>query len=182
MCEFYKFADVKGLDRCASLSRPSREIRRHTGFLAHTDASGGKVEVPSPMPRKHKSLVKFLTTSEIKALLHSVAHQPHHQMIIRLALQTGLRREELATFPLAYVVNPRRSGATEQNIRVTLDPHDGTGMRTKGDKARVIYMSTRFMSELHNYTVHWRGERASLSDVPSGICFSTSEARPVCRR
>lgn len=178
VCEFYKFAQLKGWIDALPFRYEIRQLRRRAGFLAHTDASGGEVQVAAPMPRRHKSLVKFLTTAEIKSLLRSVAHQPHHQMIIRLALQTGLRREELASFPLAYVVHPDRLGTQEQNVRVRLAPQDGTGMKTKGDKERVIYMSTRLMRELHQYAVHRRGERAGLSDVVHDALFLNQRGEP----
>jgi integrase/recombinase XerD len=171
VCEFYKFAQREGWIDALPFRYEIRQSRRRAGFLAHTDASGGDVEVPSPMPRKHKSLVKFLTTAEIKLLLCSVARQPHHSMIIRLALQTGLRREELASFPLSYVINPDRLPTQNQNVRVRLDPQDGTGMTTKGNKERVIYMSTRLMRELHHYAVHHRSERDSQRDVAHRALF-----------
>lgn len=178
VCEFYKFAKQQGWIDELPYRYETRHRHRPARFLAHTDASGGEVVVPSPMPRKHKSLVKFLTTSEIKSLLHSVAQQAHHEMIIRLALQTGLRREELATFPLAYVIDPDRKGIREHNVRVSLDPQDGTGMKTKGNKERVIYMSTRLMRELHHYAVHWRGERASVSGAVHPTLFLNQQGEP----
>lgn len=165
VCEFYKFAKQQGWIDELPYRYKMRHLHRPAGFQAHTDASGGEVVVPSPMPRKQKSLVKFLTTSEIKSLLHSVAQQVHHQMIIRLALQTGLRREELATFPLAYVIDPDRKGIREHNVPVRLDPQDGTGMKTKGNKERFIYMSTRLMRALHHYAVHRLCRRGIIEEV-----------------
>lgn len=64
------------------------------------------MNMPSVMPRKLKDLIKFLASEALKSLLGAVANNEHHGMIVRLVLQTGLRREELATFPLAYVIDP----------------------------------------------------------------------------
>ena len=174
VCEFYKFAMAKGWIASLPFTYEIRHVTRQGGFLAHTDASGRNVSVRSVMPRKHKELIKFLTREEVKSFLGAVANNPHHQMIVRLALQTGLRREELASFPLAYVIDPHRKGIRERNIRVTLDPQDGTGMQTKGSRPRVIYVSTRLMCELHHYAVHCRGQRASLSERDHGNLFLTN--------
>ncbi|EPM82382.1 phage integrase site specific recombinase, partial [Pseudomonas syringae pv. actinidiae ICMP 19068] len=48
------------------------------------------------MPRRPKALPKFLNMVDIKALL-AAALNPHHRMMMRLALHTGMRREELAS-------------------------------------------------------------------------------------
>ena len=178
VCEFYKFAMAKGWIASLPFTYEIRHVTRQGGFLAHTDASGRNVSVRSVMPRKHKELIKFLTREEVKSFLGAVANNPHHQMIVRLALQTGLRREELASFPLAYVIDPHRKGIRERNIRVTLDPQDGTGMQTKGSRPRVIYVSTRLMCELHHYAVHCRGQRASLSERDHGNLFLNQLGSP----
>ena len=114
------------------------------------------------MPRPHKALPKFLSMADIKTLL-VVVENPHHRMMMRLGLYTGLRREEIATFPLAYVVDPFKAGRTERNLRILLDPFDDSGMVTKGSKPRNIYVSRKFMAELFRYATKLRGERASLS-------------------
>lgn len=159
ICEFYAFAKHQGWISKLPFDYEARHISRSPGFLAHTDASGGTASVRDVMPRARKSLPKFLSRVQIKALL-GVTVSVHHRMLIQLALGTGLRREELATFPLAYVFNPDRAGHTERNIRVSLDPRDGSGMKTKGGKARDIYISRRLMTELHHYAAHHRGKRA----------------------
>jgi integrase/recombinase XerD len=66
------------------------------------------------------------------------AANPHHRMIILLGLGSGLRKEELATFPRAYVFDPDLAGVRERNVRVNLGPNDGHGMKTKGNKPRRV--------------------------------------------
>ncbi|WP_263596620.1 tyrosine-type recombinase/integrase [Pseudomonas sp. FEN] len=90
---------------------------------------------------------------------------------MRLALHTGLRREEIAAFPLACVFDPDKVGRTEFNLRIRLDPFDGSGMVTKGRKSRDIYVSRKFMAELYRYVTKVRGERASLSKTPQKSMF-----------
>ncbi|HDR8961663.1 site-specific integrase [Burkholderia vietnamiensis] len=170
VCEFYKFATRRGWVPNLPFEYEKRmALSRADSYLVHLIGSGGVFYAPSVMPRRHHTLKKFLSKEQVKALL-AATDNLHHLMLIRLALHTGMRREELATFPLAYVFDPDRAGATGRNIQVPLDPTDGSGMRTKGSKARVITMSRRFMKELYRYAMHWRGERASQApDEPAPL-------------
>lgn len=170
ICSFYEFAREEGWvnrlpfayeERISSLKSPGR--------LANIYA-GGKAKARDVMPRIYKSLPKFLTRLEIKALL-TAAENPHHQMMIRLALQTGLRREEIATFPLAHVFDPDKKVGTERNLRLSLDPYDGSGMKTKGSKTREIRVPRTLMADLYHYVSKVRGERASLSKTQPKALF-----------
>ncbi|KPB93596.1 Phage integrase family site specific recombinase [Pseudomonas syringae pv. maculicola] len=162
ICKFYEFALEKGWVKRLPFSHDERTVKRETSFLQHVDASGGKALVNDVMPRRHKSLPKFLSMSQAKSLM-AAADNPHHRIMIQLALRTGLRRNELATFPTTYVFDPDKAGRTERNLRIRLDPFDGSGMETKGNKVRNIHISRKFMSELYRYVTKLRGERASLS-------------------
>ncbi|WP_223450199.1 MULTISPECIES: tyrosine-type recombinase/integrase [unclassified Pseudomonas] len=162
ICKFYEFALEKGWVKRLPFGHEERTVKRESSFLEHVNASGGKALVNDVMPRRHKPLPKFLSMSQTKSLM-SVADNPHHRIMIQLALRTGLRRNELATFPLTYVFDPDKAGRTERNLRIRLDPFDGSGMETKGSKERDIWVSRKFMSELHRYVSKVRGERASLS-------------------
>lgn len=177
VCKFYEYSKQQGWVSRLPFGYEERTVKRPTGFLAHVDASGGKAMVNDIMPRKHRVLPKFLSMDEIKALL-ATQENPHHRMIIRLGLQTGLRREEIASFPLAYIFDPDRAGRRERNIRIRLDPHDGHGMRTKGSKPRDIYISRRFLADLHRYVVQVRGERASLSRTKHEPLFLNQFGEP----
>lgn len=161
ICKFYEFALEKGWVKRLPFGHEERTVKRETSFLEHVDASGGKALVNDVMPRRHKFLPKFLSMSQTKSLL-AVADNPHHRIMIQLALRTGLRRNELATFPVAYVFDPDKAGRTERNLRIRLDPFDGSGMETKGSKARHIWIGRKFMAELYRYVTKLRGERASL--------------------
>ncbi|KWV74459.1 Tyrosine recombinase XerC [Pseudomonas fluorescens] len=161
ICKFYEFALEKGWVKRLPFSHEERTVNREKSFLQHVDASGGKALVNDVMPRRHKSLPKFLSMSQAKSLM-AAADNPHHRIMIQLALRTGLRRNELATFPTAYVFDPDKAGRTERNLRIRLDPFDGSGMETKGNKVRNIHISRKFMTELYRYVTKLRGERASL--------------------
>lgn len=177
VCEFYEFA--KRMNWLADLpfEYEERFVSRSSAFLAHSSASGGRHAVRSVMPHKHQDLPKFLTKDQVKALLNAAAN-PHHKLIIRTALQTGLRREELATLPLAYIFDPNIAGVKDRNVRVILDPGDGSGMRTKGHKRRTIIVSRRLMADLYRYAVHLRGERASLCSQDHPSLFLNQSGEP----
>ncbi|MNJ32001.1 Tyrosine recombinase XerD [compost metagenome] len=177
ICKFYEYAQTQGWVIRLPFSYEERTVKRESGFLAHVDASGGKAMANDVMPRAHRTLPKFLSMDEIKALL-GAAENPHHRMMILLGLQTGLRREEIATFPLAYIFDPDKTGRRERNIRICLDPLDGHGMLTKGSKARDIYVSRRFLSDLHRYVVQVRGERSSLSPAKCKPLFLNQLGEP----
>lgn len=177
ICKFYEFAMHQQWIPTLPFSYDIRRMSVGGRFLAHVNASGGVVATPDVMPRTHKWLPKFLSPAQVKQLLHS-AENPHHRMIIRLALGTGLRKEELATFPLAYVFDPDRPYRHERNVRVSLDPRDGHGMRTKGSKARAIYVSRQLMQDLHHYAVHQRGLRSALSSHERSPLFLNQSGEP----
>lgn len=177
VCKFYEYAQSQGWVSRLPFRYEERTVKRETGFLAHVNASDGKAMANDVMPRAHRILPKFLSMDEIRALLASVEN-PHHRMMIRFGLQTGLRREEIATFPLAYVFDPDKTGRRERNIRIHLDPHDGHGMLTKRSKARDIYISRRFLSDLSRYVVQIRGERGTLSQAKHKQLFLNQFGEP----
>jgi site-specific recombinase XerD len=121
ICKFYEFALKVGWVKRLPFAYEERTVRRETSFLEHVDASGGKAMANDVMPRSQKALPKFLSMADIKSLLVATEN-PHHRMMMRLALHTGLRREEISAFPLAYVFDPDKAGRTERNLRIRLDP------------------------------------------------------------
>lgn len=177
ICKFYEHAVKKGWVGNLPFTLEERKVNPEAGYLDHVDASGGKTMANDVMPRAHRVLPKYLDMDEIRALLHA-AENPHHRMMILLGLQTGLRREEIATFPLAYIFDPDKADRRERNIRICLDPYDGHGMLTKGRKARDIYVSRRFFSELRRYVIQVRGERSSLSPTKYEQLFLNQFGEP----
>ena len=177
VCKFYEYAQKQEWINRVPFGHEERLVRRGPRFLAHIDASGGKSLANDLMPRQHRTLPAFLTMAEIKVLL-ATTENPHHRMIIRFGLQTGLRREEIASFPLAYILNPDKDDTRERNIRIRLDPYDGHGMLTKGSKPRDIYISRRFVDDLRRYVLQVRGERSSLSDIKHKPLFLNQFGAP----
>ncbi len=177
ICKFYEYAQTQGWVSSLPFRYEERTVKREVGFLAHVDASGGKTMANDVMPRTHSVLPKFLCMDEIRALLQA-AENPHHRMMLLFGLRTGLRREEIATFPLAYISDTDKNGRRERNILISLNPLDGHGMLTKGNMPRNIYLSRRFLSELHRYVVQVRGERSSLSPTKYKPLFLNQFGEP----
>ncbi|WP_322034652.1 tyrosine-type recombinase/integrase, partial [Burkholderia sp. BCC1970] len=177
ICAFYEYAVRRMWIAKLPYSFEHRRIRNANGFLAHLDASGGSKSVAEVMPRKHQKLVRYLTVAESINLMKA-ADNVHHHAIIKMALKTGLRREELASFPASYVFNPDARGILTRNVRVLIDPADGSCMKTKGSKERTIYMTRDLMKFLHHYVTHYRGERASLTGERHPHLFLNQEGLP----
>lgn len=177
ICKFYEYAQTRGWVSSLPFCYEERTVKREGWFLAHIDARGGKTMANDVMPRAHRVLPKFLSMDEIRALLQA-AENPHHRMMILFGLQTGLRREEIATFPLAYITDTDKNSRRERNILISLDPFDGHGMLTKGSMPRNIYLSRSFLSELHRYVVQVRGERSSLSPTKYKPLFLNQFGEP----
>jgi integrase/recombinase XerD len=162
ICYFYKYALKREWISKLPFEYEERSSSRPAGYFAHINSNGGKVTSNNIMPRHHKHFPKFLTLNEIKRLLTAVDN-PHHHMIIRFALQTGLRREEIATFPLSYLESVTQHRHGDINVHIYLDPYDGSGMKTKGKKPRTIYISKTFLDDIKRYVNLYRGERAGLN-------------------
>jgi integrase len=178
ICLFYEYALRQGWIGELPYGYEEREARRkRRGRLSHTDNSGGKVRSRDVSLKRQQQLPEFLSKDDVRTLLAGVKN-PHHKLLIRLALQTGLRREELATFPEAYVFNPTTKGTTTRNIKIRLDPNDGHGMDTKGSKPRHLFISRRLMQDLYQYKAQLRGERASLSKSPQKPLFINQDGMP----
>ena len=162
VCKFYEYALKKKLITELPFDYDDRGTYSRNGQLEHVYASGRSNGTPSVLPTQLKQVPKFLNLNQVQTLLQSVPNV-HHNMMIRFALQTGLRREELATFPLRYMFgNLEVSG--KRNDRLFIDPSDGSGIRTKGMRSRTIYMSHRLVTSVKHYVKHYRDERSSLTN------------------
>lgn len=179
--EFYKYALRQGWIATLPFEYERRNhVKGPTGFLGHLNAGGGTAEGNSEMPRKHRALIKFLSLEQARLLL-GAATNVHHSGIIRTGLLTGMRREELATFPAEYVFDPGKAQAGRNSVSVTLNPANGTGMQTKGSKERVIFMDRDVMHGLHRYKSLHRGERSSLTSDRHPNLFLNKDGQPFAK-
>ncbi|KZY40308.1 MULTISPECIES: tyrosine-type recombinase/integrase [unclassified Oleiphilus] len=126
-------------------------ISKPKGFLAHTDTSGGITSSPNVMLKEKKSRLKVLSKQEIKALLKRESFMSQH-LVYRMALQTGMRKEELLTFPEKFIQDPAMKRGSSIVV-VDLNPLD---MKTKGSKARSIHIPIALYERLWQYKLHDR--------------------------
>jgi site-specific recombinase XerD len=180
--KFYQYAYRKGWISALPYELEDVYVRQQKGFLAHVNASAGVVASPDVLLHQSQTTVKLLTKDQVKILLNSIQN-PTHKLMVRLGLATGLRREEIATFPLKYVINPQsmRWETTDEDkdipksmIRVHLDP---TEMKTKGNNERAIDVSVALMADLWQYALHERHQLESIHDDKETVLFLNHQGR-----
>ena len=132
------------------------------GFLTHTDRSRNTRRSPDVMLKETKKIIKILSRDEIESLLNKTIFTSQN-LIYRLALQSGLRKEELITLPKDYITNAKNMNKYKSHVRVTLDPKD---MEIKGNKERCIDVPRGLFDKLKQYIIH---ERFQLENK-SGRC------------
>ena len=150
---FYQWAYKKG--RISSLPYDLEQVtvfRRNAGFLAHTRSPSRSVSSPNIMLREIDAPIRILSLKQISELARVVTN-PTHQLIVRLALETGLRRSELITFPEKYVVDTSDRNDLGSHVRVNLSPKE---MSLKGSKPRIIYIPVSLMDRLWQYSRFYR--------------------------
>lgn len=172
--KFYKFALRKGWVNSLPYQIEEVKVPSTNGFLAHTDTSGGWKTTPDVLLSTQKTRIHVLTHGQVKELLSSIKNT-EHKLITRLALATGLRKQELLTFPTKYIVNPASLSGSRFHVRINLKPED---MILKGSKPRGIDIPISLMKDLWRYIQLERGARASLSGEFQSILFLNSDGLP----
>jgi integrase/recombinase XerD len=177
IASFYRYAQDQGWIGELPFSDTQSRGPSSKGFLAHLDSFGGRVRSTDVTVPLSKRPLAFLSRDEIKLLLAETAN-PTHKLMIRMGLQVGLRREEIATFPVSYVYKPDTSTRRQGFLKIQLDPHDGSGMKTKGSRPREVAMSRDLMTDLWHYCVHERAQLASPRDKTRGPLFLSGRGEP----
>jgi integrase/recombinase XerD len=118
--------------------------------------------------------VQVLSKGQIHEFLGAIK-KPTQHLIARLALQTGLRKEELCSFPLKYVQDPAARSFITSQISVKLDARD---MRLKGNKSRTIDVPLGLMADLWQYTLHKRYQLERLQNIKLPMLFLNEYGNP----
>jgi integrase/recombinase XerD len=139
---------------------------RQRTFLAHAVSGTNETYSPDIMMTTVKKPIKFLQTEEIQTLLKAIKN-PTLKLMVRLCLQTGIRKKELLLFPLDAIRKPRPN---ETTCSVFIN-------RTKGEKERSIDIPARLMNDLWGYINELRFQQQKGSDVISNCLFLTTEAK-----
>jgi integrase/recombinase XerD len=158
--QFYEFALRKHWIESVPFDIETVIINKQKGFLAHTDKSGNTKRTPDVMLKEKVKLLQILTKGEVKALLAHKCFISLH-LIFRLALQTGMRKEELLTIPDSYIQDPKTKRGSSV-VRVMLDPKE---MKTKGSKEREIDIPMALYERLWQYKIHDRNQLLLKNEV-----------------
>lgn len=168
--KFYQYAVGQGW--VAALPYALESVRASSNkhaFLAHAVSGTNEVYSPDIMMTTTKIPVKFLQTEEIQILLKAIKN-PTLKLMVRLCLQTGIRKKELLFFPLNAI---RKTRPNEKTCSVDIN-------RTKGEKERSIDIPARLMDDLWVYVNELRFQQQEASGVVSNCLFLTTEGKERC--
>jgi site-specific recombinase XerD len=173
---FYKWAVSERLVARFPFDDLSVPVRHLGGMLAHTDGSARMRASSALLMRESTAPIRLLTLEQCKICLKALTNITHHLMF-RLSVQTGLRSEELRTFPMKYVFDPmRRSDLTgKAACRMRLSPQE---MALKGSKARTIDVPIALLAELWRYVILERPKRARQGLDSCAALFLTERGTP----
>lgn len=171
---FYRYAVNKGWVESAPYLMETVMVRQRNQFLAHVDASGGRRSSPDVMLKTPRTTIRVLTKHQSHDLLAALKN-PTHRLIMRLALTTGLRREELATFPAKYVIDPVTYTQHRTFVRVNINPQD---MMIKRNQPRGIDVPRTVMEDLWQYVLHRRHQHENISGQAQSALFLTESGQP----
>ncbi|MDR5900145.1 site-specific integrase [Halomonas vilamensis] len=174
LCAFYRYAANSGWVATVPYAMETITVSQPKGFLAHVDASGGMRTSADVMLKTPRTVIRLLSKHQSRDLLDALSN-PTHKLIVRLALTTGMRREELATFPLKYVINPVTYTKHRSFIRVNLDPRD---MAIKGNQSRGIDVPRTVMEDLWQYVLDRRHQHESISGRSQSVLLLTESGQP----
>lgn len=120
-------------------------------FLAHVDASGGRVNANELTLRTHMATPQFLHLGNATTFLEAMT--PHRLKLMGyLMLLTGMRREEVVGFDIRVLQNPSGRDPSKL-IPMRLDP---ALTPTKGDKERTVMLPYDLAVMLYQYfTFEW---------------------------
>ncbi|MDQ2701976.1 MAG: tyrosine-type recombinase/integrase [Pseudomonadota bacterium] len=152
VCAFYEYAVKHGflVQPPFTYTSSARSVGGQMPGSKTTVKAAPAVRVKVP-----KRLLKVLSVSEVRAFLEGLENRTHHLMA-KLQIETGIRVEELVSFPLRYIFDPRTRPEARHFFAVRLDPSE---MATKGSVERVIHLPRTLMAELWAYASLERNKR-----------------------
>lgn len=148
---FYDWALKDG--RIATMPFDKEDIWVSTpkGFLAHVDASGGRMNANELTLRTHKTAPQFLHLDKAKTFLEAMTPL-RLKLMGYMMLLTGMRREEVVSFDYRVLPNPAGRDLGKL-IPMRLDP---ALTPTKGSKERTVMLPYDLAVALYHYfTFEW---------------------------
>lgn len=149
-------------------------LKDYKPALIKQNTTGGDHSYPSNR-KASLTTVRVLSRTQIDRMLEAIQNQ-EFKLITRLGLACGLRKQELVTFPVKYIVDTNEYPSTKMNYRVTLNPKDMTIKRKKG---RHIDIPASLMSDLWSYIKFDRQARSSLcnEEKDKNLLFLTEHGK-----
>ncbi|CDZ79362.1 Tyrosine recombinase XerD [Legionella massiliensis] len=172
--KFYQFAFENNWIKSLPYHLEEIRINPSKHFLTHADGRGNFKLSPDILLKKHHSPIKLLNKQQIREFLTALKN-PTQKLIARLALCSGLRKEELASFPVTYIFNPQNYITYKSLIRIHLNP---TEMKIKGNKPRGIDIPRSLMSDLWQYILHERAQLEKRSGEKQPTLFLNRNGYP----
>ena len=142
------------------------KVNRPASFLAHVDNTSDKVLSPDVMLKTYKGAIKFLSSEEVTTLLASIKNETL-KLMVRLCLQTGIRKKEVYLFPLD-AIRKTRPGELKCTVYIR---------ETKGSKERSIDVPAVLMDDLWGYVNELRFQQQRDSGVETNCLFLTKEGK-----
>lgn len=112
------------------------------------DLIAGKNSLYYPEQNKGIVILQLENIASIADLINSNNIDETHGLIYQLALECGLRSEEIITFPKQYVIDTNFLPQNQKRINVKLDPRH---MTTKRNKERIVPIPVRLMTKFWQY-------------------------------
>lgn len=133
-------------------------VRSTEGLLAHT---GRKTVTTTDLtPRTKEKLPKHLSLQDAHVVIRALPNI-RAQLMGKLALQTGMRREEICLLPISVVQKAEKVALSSRDISKPV-PLDLPAEICKGNKPRTVFISTILLDELRKYRTLVRPKAAKL--------------------
>ncbi|HBN8535431.1 TPA: site-specific integrase [Pseudomonas aeruginosa] len=142
--------------------------------LAYGHATAGKSGKSKRNLAAYSKPMKYLVHHQIDRMLKGMVN-PTHRSVAYLAVATGLRAEELASFPVAYIQSCEDLPDGISTIEVPLSPVD---MDLKYDKPRVISITVGCMRAMWQYKVTERARLVKKNGTSPKELFVTKNGLP----
>jgi integrase/recombinase XerD len=157
--KFYEFAVKQEWITELPFNMETVHARKKKTFYSHISRRPGTRLSPDVLLKEQVKQLQILTEQEIKTVLEYRTFISHN-LIYRLALQTGLRKSEILSLPNNYIQDPKRF-LGNACVRVKLDPIE---MKTKGAKERYVDMPIQLYERLWQYKIHDRNQLLVKND------------------
>lgn len=153
--KFYQWAVIEAHISSLPFDTEDVWVAKPKGFMAHTDATGNRIEASELTTKEKKKHPKFLHIDQAIEFIKKLTPQ-RLQLMAYTILLCGLRRIEVCTLNIDCVPNPA-GNPSSRGLWMTLDP---INMTTKGAKERNVIVPYDLAVSLWRYKVFDRPKLA----------------------